>query len=113
MGAWPRTLPGQEGETMSTTSLIPRAPSRIAQTGVSIPRQTQRKIKAIEGRTIEAAARIHAATYVTHVAQTHVVALSAEEGRLIQFCPLAEPRLKAIGDTFAGVACAEIAGLTT
>ena len=56
-----------------------------------------------------AAARIEAASYATHVALTHTAMLSALEGRLIQQAPLAEARMKALVDSYAGFCCQEIA----
>ncbi|HZS21800.1 MAG TPA: hypothetical protein VFA63_12560 [Pseudonocardiaceae bacterium] len=76
-----------------------------------LPRDLERRVDQARGRGIEAAARVHAAAFVTQTAMWHTASLSAEEARLIEMCPLAEGRLKAVVDHFAGVACAEIAGM--
>ena len=57
------------------------------------------------------ARKIQGAAYATHVGMTQVAAITAEEGHLIEQCPLAEPRLKVLGDTFTGVVASEIADL--
>lgn len=74
-----------------------------------VPRRVVRELDRAGHHALIAGARIEAAAYVTHQAMQHVAALSAEEGNLIQQCPLAEPRLKAIVDTFAGSAAARVA----
>ena len=73
-----------------------------------LPRPTQRAIDAAHRDGLIAAAHVHAAAYVTHVALTYTAQLSAEEARLIQQCPLGEARYKAIVDSFTGVAAAII-----
>ena len=77
-----------------------------------LPRGVERRVEAAHHRGLEVAARLNAAAYVTHVGLTYMGALSAEEARLIQQVPLGEPRYRAIVDQFAGVVCAELAGLT-
>lgn len=69
-------------------------------------------VKAVEGagyRGLVAAAKTQAAGYVTHVALSQVAMLTAEEGRMIEQCPLGERRFKVIVDTYTGVAASEIA----
>lgn len=55
--------------------------------------------------------RVEAAAFVAQVGMARVAALSAEEGRLIAQVPLAEPRLKAVADTYAGLVASELAKL--
>jgi hypothetical protein len=55
--------------------------------------------------------QINAAALATHAALLNTALLAAEEGRLIQQAPLAEPRLKAIVDAYAGYCCHTIARL--
>lgn len=74
-----------------------------------VPRRVVREVDRAGHHALIAGARIEAAAYVTHQGMQHVAALSAEEGHLIEQCPLAEPRLKAIVDTFAGTVAAKVA----
>jgi hypothetical protein len=76
-----------------------------------LPRELRREIDAAHQHGLKEAAHLNAAAYVTHVALTYVGQLTAEECRLIQMVPLGEARYRAILDTFAGVACAEVAGM--
>ncbi len=76
-----------------------------------VPRAIVRAVEDAGHRGLVSAARTQAAGYVTHVALSQVAMLSAEEGRMIQQCPLGEGRYKVIVDTFTGVAAAEIARL--
>jgi hypothetical protein len=76
-----------------------------------LPREVRQEIDALHQRGLRGAARLNAAAYVTHVAMTYAGQLSAEEARLIQMVPLGEARYQAIVDTFASVACAEVAGM--
>ncbi len=61
----------------------------------------------IREKALAHAERIHAIAYVAAVAQHRVAQLSAVEGELIKLCPLAEPRLRAIGDA----ACLAMTGV--
>lgn len=56
-----------------------------------------------------AAAKIEAAAFATYVGLSNTAMLSALEGRLLQQVPLAEPRLKAIVDSYATYVCQELA----
>lgn len=76
-----------------------------------LPRELRREIDAAHRHGLKEAAHLNAAAYVTHVALTYTGQLTAEECRLIQMVPLGEARYRAILDTFAGVACAEVAGM--
>ena len=76
------------------------------------PRVPRSVVKAVEGaanRGLVSAAKVQSAGYVTHVALSQVAMLTAEEGRMIEQCPLGESRFKVIVDTYAGLAAAEIA----
>lgn len=85
--------------------------------GIAVPGGSERRVpraivKAVDGaghRGLVAAAKTQAAGYVTHVAMSQVAMLTAEEGRMIQQCPLGEARFKVIVDTYTGVAVSEIA----
>jgi hypothetical protein len=76
-----------------------------------LPLAVVRAVDRANHRALVAAARVEGAAYVTHVALGAVARLTNEEGHLITMCPLAELRLRVIGDTFAGVAAAEVAGM--
>ncbi len=88
--------------------IVPRIAAALG-TSDRLSRPAGREVEAIRRRAVTATAKINAAAYVTHTALTFTAALSAEEARLVQQCPLGEARYKAIVDHFAGVACAEIA----
>lgn len=85
--------------------------ARGPQVGNRVPKAVVRQIDREAGQGLIVAGRVQAAAYVTHVALQQVALLSGEEGRLMQICPLAEPRLKILVDNFTGVAAAEIAGM--
>jgi hypothetical protein len=74
-----------------------------------VPASVRQAVELQQYRGLEASARVKAAAYVAHVGMTLTTQLSAEEGLLIQQCPLAEPRLKPIVDQFALLACVEVA----
>lgn len=81
---------------------------------VGSPRVPRTVVRAVEGaayRGLVVAAKVQAAGYVTHVALSQVAMLTAEEGRMIEQCPLGEHRFRVIVDTYAGLAAAEIAQL--
>ena len=84
---------------------------RYSQPLERIPWRVQRAVDLAHYQGLVSAAKVHAAGYVTHAALTLTAQLSAEEARLIEQAPVGEPRYKAIVDTFAGTACAEIAQL--
>lgn len=93
------------------TEIIPTGGALARRNGgtAALSRQTSRRLAAARDQALIEAAHIQAAAYVAHVAMTTVAQISAEEALLIQQYPLAEPRLKVIADTFAGVACAQVA----
>ncbi len=74
-----------------------------------IPRTIVKAVESAGHRGLVAAAKTQAAGYVTHVALSQVAMLTAEEGRMIEQCPLGEGRFKVIADTYTGVAVSEIA----
>ncbi len=69
-----------------------------------IPAKVTRAVEAQAHTALVNAARIQAGAYVTHHAIQAVTMLSSEEARCMEICPLAEPRLKAIVDSYAGLA---------
>ena len=83
----------------------------VRSTGSRVPRPVVKSVERAAHRGLVAAAKTQAAGYVTHVALNQVAMLTAEEGRMIEQCPLGEGRYKAIVDTYTGVAAAEIAQL--
>lgn len=88
--------------------MVVRTPRRNLQ---RIPRPVRRSIELQQYRGLEASSRVKAAAYVAQVGLTLTAQLSAEEGILIQQCPLAEPRLKGIVDQFALLASVEVMGM--
>ena len=79
--------------------------------GRNLPHPVQRQVDLAHGRGVVAATRVNAAAFVARTAMVQVALLSNEEEQLIQFAPLAEGRMKAIGDTFAFIATQELANL--
>lgn len=78
---------------------------------VPTPRRASRAIELQQHRGLEASARVKAAAHIAQVGMTLTAQLSAEEGILIQQCPLAEARLKGIVDQFAFLASIEVAAM--
>jgi hypothetical protein len=76
-----------------------------------LPASVLRDVDRAGHRALVATARVHAAAYVAHVGMSQVAAVTAEEGHLIEQCPLAERRLRVLGDTFTGVVTAVIADM--
>ena len=76
--------------------------------GNRMPAKVTRAVEAQAHTALVNAARIQAGAYVTHHAVQAVTMLSAEEARCIEICPLAEPRLKAIVDSYTGLAAQTI-----
>ena len=94
----------------STTQSLDR-PGDQPVSGRNLPRPVQRQVGLAHGRGVVAATRVNAAAFVARTAMVQVALLSNEEEQLIQFAPLAESRMKAIGDTFAFIATQELANL--
>ena len=76
--------------------------------GNRMPTRVTRAVDAQAHRAVVNAAKVQAGAYVAHHAIQAVTMLSAEEARCIEICPLAEPRLKAIVDSYTGLAAQTI-----
>lgn len=72
--------------------------------GNRMPAKVTRAVEAQAHIALVNAAKVQAGAYVTHHAIQAVTILSSEEARGIEMCPLAEQRLKAIVDSYAGFA---------
>lgn len=81
-------------------------------TAQRLPRKVERRVEAAHHRGVEAAARVNAGAYVTHVGLSLTAALSAEEARLLRQAPTGDARYGAIVDSFAGLVCNEIVRLS-
>lgn len=88
--------------------IVRRGPRRNLQ---RIPWSIRWGMELRQYRGLESSARVKAAAYVAQVGMALTAQLSAEEGILIQQCPLAEPRLKGIVDHFALLASMEVLGM--
>ncbi len=99
-------LTGMDGGGLSPrlTREVGRAVDRVSARAVVRAAEAQ-------GDAYVAHTRVEAAAFVAHTGMTRVADLSAEEARLIQQAPLADDRLKAIVDTYAGVVAHEVAKL--
>jgi hypothetical protein len=73
------------------------------------PRNTKRALAQVQGHGLVAAAKVEAAAFVTHVAIQEVGLLSMDEALLVERCPHAAGRAKAIVDNFTAVAVSTIA----
>jgi len=76
-----------------------------------LPRDSRLELSQIEQGALVKATKVAAIGFVTQAAMMQVASLSNLEGQLIKQVPLAEARLKAIGDTATGAIAAEIARL--
>lgn len=94
MGDIVQRLSGPQLPTLSSSS---RLPGRVV-----------RQVEAASHTGLVAAAKVHAAAYTTHVAMQTVAMLSNDEARIIEMCPLAEPRVRTLVDQFTAVATFEI-----
>jgi hypothetical protein len=74
-----------------------------------LPRAVGQQLARSEQRALVDAGEVQAITFVAHVGLHAVAEISDLEGRLIAQTPLAEARLKAIGDTATGAIASEIA----
>lgn len=77
-----------------------------------LPGRVVRQVESASHTGLIAAAKVHAAAYTTHVAMQSVAMLSNDEARVIEMCPLAEPRVRALVDQFTAVAAFEIQKLS-
>lgn len=73
------------------------------------PRATKRALAQVQGHGLVASAKVEAAAFVTHVAIQEVGLLSMDEALLVERCPHAAGRAKAIVDNFTAVAVNTIA----
>jgi hypothetical protein len=83
-------------------------PASMMGTTSRLPKRVSKQLESAAHTGLIAAARVQAAAYTTHVAMQAVAMLSADEGHLIEACPLAEPRLKVLVDAFTLDAAHEI-----
>ncbi len=74
---------------------------RSSATPVGLPRPAVRAINDVRGEVATRAARIEGLAYTVHLAQHAVANLAETEAHLIQRSPLAEPRLRLLGDAGA------------
>lgn len=73
-----------------------------------LSREAKRELASVQADGMATAERVTAAAFVSQMALNHAGLLSEAEAQLIERNPLGEGRYKAIVDSFAGVACAEI-----
>ena len=73
------------------------------------PRTTKRALAQVHGHGLVSAAKVDAAAFVTHVAIQEIGHLSMEEALVVQSCPHAAGRVKAIVDNFTAVAASTVA----
>jgi len=62
------------------------------------PRATKRALEQVHGHSLVAAAKVDAAAYVTSVAIQEIGILSMDEALVVERCPHAAGRAKAIAD---------------
>ncbi len=67
----------------------------------ALPRTALRAINEVRGEVATRAARIEGIAYTVHVGLNAVANLAETEAQLIQRSPLAEPRLRLLGDAGA------------
>jgi hypothetical protein len=82
---------------MSVNLPAPRSASSLT----GLPKAALREITAVRGVAAISATQAEAITYVAHVGLYAVAHLSETETQLIRRTPLAEPRLRVIGDAAA------------
>ena len=93
-------------------NIVRQAPTALTGGRTRLPNKVARQVEGAGHRGLVAAANVQAAAYATHVAMNLVTMLSAEEGQMIEMCPLAEPRLKVLVDSFSLGAAKEIQGMS-
>lgn len=69
-----------------------------------MPRSTKKALDQVQAHGLVTAAKVEAAAFVTHVAVQEIGLLSMEEALLVERCPHAAGRAKAIVDNFTAVA---------
>ena len=92
-----------------TQANLDTARSRGGLLAPQVPRSVIQRFNAELYEALISEARLRGGAHLTHTAITHVALLSGEEARLIQQCPLVEPRLKVLVDHFAGLCAYELA----
>jgi len=76
-----------------------------------LPREVSRELDRVRDRALVRAGRVQAVEFVAKVGMIGVASLTELEGSLISSVPLAEPRLRTIGDAAAIAIANEIAGM--
>jgi hypothetical protein len=74
-----------------------------------VPRSAKKALDQVQGHGLVTAAKVEAAAFVTHVAIQEIGLLSMEEALLVERCPHAAGRAKAIVDNFTAVAASTVA----
>lgn len=74
-----------------------------------IPRSAKKALDQVQAQGLVTAAKVEAAAFVTHVAVQEIGLLSMEEALLVERCPHAAGRAKAIVDNFTAVAAGTVA----
>lgn len=75
------------------------------------PRATKRALDQVHGHSLVSSAKVQGAAFVTHVAIQEIGRLSMEEALVVQSCPHAAGRAKAIVDNFTAVAAGTVASM--
>jgi len=74
-----------------------------------VPRSARRALDQVQGHGMVTAAKVEAAAFVTHIAVQEIGLLSMEEALLVERCPHAAGRAKAVVDNFTAVAASTVA----
>lgn len=74
-----------------------------------VPKGARKALEQVNSNGLVNAAKVEAAAFVTHVAIQEIGILSLEEGLLVERCPHAAGRAKAIVDNFTAVAAGTVA----
>jgi hypothetical protein len=74
-----------------------------------VPRSARKALDQVQGHGLVTAAKVEAAAFVTHVAIQEIGLLSMEEALLVERCPHAAGRAKAVVDNFTVVAASTVA----
>jgi len=77
-----------------STHIVPYPTDRL-------PREVSRELDRVRGKALVHAGRVQAVEFVAKVGMLGVASVSELEAQLIKSTPLAEPRLRAIGDAAA------------
>lgn len=76
-----------------------------------LPKSTSRALEHVRGNGLVTAARVEAVAFVTHVGLQEIELLSMQEAMLVERCPHAAGRARALVDQFTAAAAAEVAGM--